>query len=247
VSSVKNYILIIIISCHFALIVNPMTAYAESVYESIFKEDYKDAMQWFQDHYALINKIIDQTNADEDILISVVFPERIRYSVIRNYFETEALKLLYTKYGSETVDFSIGDLQLKPSFAEKIESYIQQNEELKINYSKLLINKDKPVSIREERVRRLELLPWQIHYICAFYEIVIMKYGLTEKTVLQKILFIASAFNHGFDKGEQAINDHIDIKLFPYGKHYPGKQYAYTDVALDFYKHTLKELKRNSE
>jgi len=64
-------------------------------------------------------------------------------------------------------------------------------------------------------------------------------------TKQQKIKFIASAYNHGFDSCKSEIEDHINIKFFPYGKHYPGKQYAYTDVAVavDFFLHKLSEIK----
>jgi len=77
--------------------------------------------------------------------------------------ETEALNILYTKFGSESVDFSIGDLQIKPSFAEKIEQHIKIDTNLIKKYSKLIIFKADSIKIREERVKRLESLPWQIY------------------------------------------------------------------------------------
>lgn len=215
-----------------------------SKYKEIFKDDYTDAVEYFQENYHLFHDIFSINNADENILIPVVFPERIRYNVIRNYLETEALKLLYTEYGSKTVDFSIGDLQMKPSFAENIENRISNDPFLKLKYVNLIIEAEDNSKNRKERVRRLELLPYQIQYLSAFYDIVKLTFDLSEMNHIDKIKFIASAYNHGFDSSKKRIEEHINVKYFPYGKKYPGKQYAYTDIAVDFYQTCFSEIKK---
>jgi len=237
---ISLYALIILL--FFSSFIIPDNEKIKSKYKDIFKEDYSDALNYFKENYLLFHKIFKQNDVDEDILIPVVFPERIRYSVIRNYLETETMKILYKKYGSDAVDFSIGDLQMKPSFAENIENIILNNSVFKEKYAILIIKKENRESEREERIRRLELLPYQIFYLSVFYEIVYQKFTIADYTKEDKIKFIASAYNHGFESSKKRIEEHIDVEFFPYGKKYPGKQYAYTDVSVDFYKNYYLEI-----
>ncbi|HMR44504.1 MAG TPA: hypothetical protein PKC40_11755, partial [Saprospiraceae bacterium] len=60
-------------------------------------------------------------------VMAVVFPEMIRYNLVKDFFETSALELIYANLGSREVDFSIGIFQMKPSFIEKLEDIIIQN------------------------------------------------------------------------------------------------------------------------
>ncbi|MCF6366169.1 MAG: hypothetical protein L3J35_08205 [Bacteroidales bacterium] len=215
---------------------------AQSKYYEIFKEDYTEALNYFDKNMPLLNLTFNKHNIDKEIIIPVIFPERIRYSIIKNYLETKALEVIYVEYGSKYVDFSIGDFQLKPSFAEKIEHEITKNDKLKTKYSFLPINKLTKKEEREERVIRLTKISYQIHYISAFYDIITNRFDLSKKSKVEKIKFIASAYNFGFDKSKKEIQNHINAKFFPYGTKYPGNQYSYTNVAVDYYKNYIKPL-----
>ena len=57
--------------------------------------------------------------------IAVVFPELIRYSALRDKIEITLLKSLYIYKGDDYADFSIGQFQMKPSFAELIHKNVQ--------------------------------------------------------------------------------------------------------------------------
>src|SRR5664280_591993 len=85
----------------------------------------------FGNHYQIAEDFITSNRWMADTLksngidpctgLAIIFPELIRYSSIRDIIETAALKSLYIQYGKNNEDFSIGQFQMKPSFAEDIE------------------------------------------------------------------------------------------------------------------------------
>ncbi len=217
-----------------------------SKYFKIFGNDYKDALSYFKSNKILINKILKNNNIDSEIVIPVLFPERIRFSIVKNYFETAFLEAIYTRHGSDYVDFSIGDFQMKPSFIEKLENRISENVVLNKKYSKLLIEKDTKKEERKERIKRLKATNYQLLYISLFYDIVNMKFDTGSKSKSEKIIFFAAAYNHGFETSKKEIEKYIKVKYFPYGTSYPGEQYSYCDVSADFYKnYYFKIFKKN--
>lgn len=89
-------------------------------YRGIFGEKYTEAENY------LINQhwISDSLKANglfPDLAKAIVFPEVIRYSVIRNKLELHGLFTLYVQYGERYSDFSVGYFQMKPSFARQLE------------------------------------------------------------------------------------------------------------------------------
>ncbi|MBN1251668.1 MAG: hypothetical protein JXR51_00625 [Bacteroidales bacterium] len=206
-------------------------------YLKIFGNDYKNAINYFIDNKTVFENYFSDYNVDIEILTSIIFPERIRYSIVKDYFETTFLELFYVENGSSKVDFSIGDFQIKPSFAEKIEFYIKNNPYLNHKYEILLNYDTKEISeIRKKRVERLKNKKNQIVYISAFYDIVKSKFYLLKKSKSEKIKFFATAYNYGFDKSQNVLEKHLNDEFFPYGTSYPQKQYSYSDISLYFYR-----------
>jgi hypothetical protein len=205
-------------------------------YMEIFGNDYIDGLNYFIKNKLTIENQFTKYHVDQDVLIPIIFPERVRFSMMRDILETSAVELVYIEYGPDYVDFSIGDFQLKPSFASKIEKTLIESAETKEKYAIILKYKSsKPEGIRKERVEKLKSLEFQLTYISAFYDIVNRKFNLSEKTQVEKIAFIATAYNYGYLSDKAEIEKHADDKYFPYGSKYKGKQYAYSDVAVDFY------------
>ena len=91
-----------------------------SKYYKIFGNDYKNALNYFKKYKTFSRNILKENNVDAEIIIPILFPERIRYSIVRDFFETAFLEAIYTSQGSDYIDFSIGDFQMKPSFIEKL-------------------------------------------------------------------------------------------------------------------------------
>jgi hypothetical protein len=205
-------------------------------YQKIFGDDYTDGLNYFTKNKLTIENQFVKYHVDKKVLIPILFPERVRFSMMRDILETSAVEVVYIEYGSDFVDFSIGDFQLKPSFASKIEMAVNDNAGLRKKYAVLVKYKKTDIKeIREERVERLKSLEFQLIYISAFYDIVIQKFNLSEKTQIEKIAFFATAYNYGFLSNMAEIEAHMDDKYFPYGSKYKGKQYAYSDVSVDFY------------
>jgi hypothetical protein len=217
-----------------------VSATAQSQYSAVFGEDYEKALTYMQINRLLMHKVFEHNGVPADVLVPVIFPERIRYSIIRDYIETESMKYFYVNEGSDFADFSVGDFQLKASFAEETESFIRKNPELKEKYSLLIISNENNKKARETRIKRLQNTAYQLFYISAFYDIVNHRFDISRLSKEEQIRFTASAYNHGFTKSKESIERYANLKFFPYGSSYPGKQYAYSDIAYDFYLHYYK-------
>ncbi len=205
-------------------------------YQKIFGNNYTDALNYFEKHKTTITTCFNYHSIKQELMIPVIFPERIRYSMVKDFLETATVELIYIDLGADYVDFSIGDFQIKPSFAEKVEQYLTLTSNLSKKYKLIVDYGNKQNSQqRKERVRRLKLLNYQLIYISAFYDIVNQEFNLENKSDTEKIKFLASAYNHGFDSNASEIEKYIDEEYFPYGTKHKGKQYAYSKVAVDFY------------
>ncbi len=210
-------------------------------YQKIFGDDYLKALDFVEINKDIFKEINYEFECDAEITISVVFPELIRYSLFIDFFETKFLELIYIKKGSNYADFSIGNMQMKASFIEKIENFIKKNDIL--NEKKISIFDYKFVDlekIREERIYRLKSFLWQIKYLCVFYKILEYKFkNLYFKNKKEKIRFYASAYNRGFQYDEKEIKKWINRKNFPYGINFLMEQYSYSDISADFYEKFL--------
>ena len=67
-----------------------------------------------------MKRLCDKYDVSYPMAIAVVFPEIVRYSAIRDKIEITLLKALYINLGEDYADFSIGQFQMKPSFAEAL-------------------------------------------------------------------------------------------------------------------------------
>lgn len=208
-------------------------------YAEIFGKDYHDALQYMQRKQPLIRWVWQPYGTDAAIMLPVVFPERIRYSIVHDFFETRFLETVYTRYGPKYADFSIGDFQMKPSFVVQLEQKLRQDSGLRHKYPRLAMPPDSSPDSRKERVRRLKSTEYQLRYLALFYDIVRKTYPLRQWDTLEQIRILAAAYNTGFSLPIEKIRAACDFRYFPYGTNHRGKQYAYTDVATDFYQHYI--------
>ncbi|MBU0764667.1 MAG: hypothetical protein KJ607_07525 [Bacteroidetes bacterium] len=209
---------------------------------SDFEQDYEKALTFLKDHKELILSSCTKYDSDTSVVVSVLFPELVRYSAFFDFFETKSLELIYVLYGSDYADFSIGSLQMKPSFVEKLETYMS-DEPLLHNFSALTEYMDNdPQAVRRERIERLKSFDWQLTYINCFYHIVSLRFDdMQNADNSDKIKFFASAYNHGFDNDQEKIREWSMKKTFPYGSKFPDNPYSYCDVSLDFYNNHFQE------
>ena len=212
-----------------------------STIELYFGEDYDTALKNAKKYYPQIKTIAKKLETDEQIILSIIFPELIRYSLFKDIFETSAVEFIYIKKGSKSTDFSIGLFQIRTSFIEKMEIYVSENPELheKLNFI-LLSDELTTKTKRKIRVRRLKTISWQIKYVNCFYHIAFYKFpNLKNKTKSEQIYFLAAAYNYGFNCSEKEINEWSKINAFPNGSDFSFKQYSYSFIALNYYQNYL--------
>ena len=207
-------------------------------YPKIFGNNFNDALEVCKEHHNNFLKIADEHELPVKELKAIVFPELIRYNLLKDLMETQALIWLYVDGGSKAADFSIGHFQMKPSFAEKIEQIVAEGDPSSwtANYLTLCsYNNLNEKQVRKKRIERLSDIEWQIKYLSCFYEIASRKLSpdLDQK---EKIKMLATMYNSGLDKSEEELKKWMNKKSFPYGpKVKPNTQQNYADIAAYFY------------
>ncbi|MBT28676.1 MAG: hypothetical protein CMO01_03365 [Thalassobius sp.] len=210
----------------------------EEDYYKIFGDDYDDALAYVEKNKASFFNVFEQDSTSTKVAIAIVFPELIRYSMVRDFFETTMLEVLYTQYGSSAVDFSIGSFQMKPSFIEALENYALINNDSvykAIGFEKAISEEDR----RKERLNRLQDEQWQIQYLKTFITLYSEKEQLHKVDLIEnRVVFLSRAYNQGLEAStyQLKIDEFLNSNAyFPHGKNYLGKQYNYAAIALDFF------------
>jgi hypothetical protein len=217
-------------------------------YDKIFSYGYDDALIYLKKNREIINQVFNEDNDEKSIMLSVVFPEIVKYSFLIDYFQKTATELIYIKYGKEKADYSIGRFQMKPSFIEKLESYIRKSPALSDEYSGIIYySTDDKRDIRKIRMQRLNTLEWQLYYLKCFFAIMNEKFGHIQwNNKTAKIRFYAAAYNHDFyHANKKEIERWIDRRTFPYGVNSDKEQYAYSKISAYFYKKHWPEIQKH--
>jgi len=208
-------------------------------YKEIFGEDWKKAETFERENRSWMEPILTRNNISYPIAIAVIFPELVRYSALRDKMEITLLKALYINLGDEYANFSIGQFQMKPSFAELIREQVTSVLSTKsgIAYK----SKSKSEDIKEFRksiVMDLEDPGTQFNYLVAFFKICERNYKTNRKNEIARLKFLATAYNYGIDKTASQIESMTDRKFFN-TKLFKTENYSYADVSLFWYKQFL--------
>ncbi len=210
---------------------------AKDSYEVYFKDEREEVAKFLQANQQKIAQQSLKYHHENDFVTAIVYPELLRYNYIQDFIETSGLELIYMRYGAKTADFSIGHFQMKPSFAEHIEKYIENNAADFQQYKKLIIaQKAKPVLQRKLRLTRLKQMDWQLTYLHAFIAICDHKFHFLKfNSNKDKLRFYAACYNIGFHKKYQNILQNEDSNTFPHGPKYLGTQFCYASIACSYY------------
>lgn len=205
-------------------------------YPAIFGRSYFNAQLYFKENH-WVNDSLQKYKVDPNIVIPTIFPEVLRYSSLQDRIEIHSLEVLYTQYGSKYADFSIGQFQIKPSFAYQIEkdwNHISEN-----NQFKALImpfdTLDTP-ELRLQRIIRLKDPKWQIKYVVMFVKIAEQKFNLVKLENIEKIKLLSTAYNAGYWNDLKTLNRLNELKFYHTSIIKPSRCYSYSDIAIDFYK-----------
>jgi hypothetical protein len=210
---------------------------AKDSYEVYFRDEREEVAKFLQANQQKMAQKAIKFHHENDFVTAIVYPELLRYNYIQDFIETSGLELIYMRYGAKTADFSIGHFQMKPSFAEHIEKYIEKNAVDFQQYKKLIITqKTTPLKQRKLRLTRLKQMDWQLTYLHAFIAICDHKFHFIKFTTSKdRLRFFAACYNIGFHKKYQNILQNENSNTFPNGPKYLGTQFCYASIACAYY------------
>lgn len=219
----------------------------EESFEKHYSSDYIIALQKVQGFQYQFDSICKSNGTPPKEVLSIVFPEIVRYSYLSDISEIAMLELFYVEKGSTKYsNFSVGLFQMKPSFIEGLEKEISSNKALKKKYKNLLFNdtiSDK--TMRNIRLSRLKNMQYQISYASCFYEIAIKKLSADSRwkkaNLEERLRIISTAYNSGLNISYDFNLNMQKAKLFPDGKIcFDCHNYNYSDIVVKFYRKLIK-------
>ncbi len=213
-------------------------AWSQSInYAELFADDWNKAMVFEKENRSWMDSILRRNNIPYSMAVAVIFPELVRYSALRDKMEIALLKTLYINLGEEYANFSIGQFQMKPSFAELIREKAPEvlNRRSGILFKTISDFNDIRI-FRKSIVNDLEDTKTEFNYLVAFLKICEKTYKTDRKDDLSRLKFIATAYNYGIDKTSSQIENMMDKKFFN-TKLLKTENYSYADVSLFWYLH----------
>jgi hypothetical protein len=101
--------------------------HSQSKYSDVYRVEFSQAIQFYNLNKKQFEKAATKVKLKPEFVFSIVAPEISQYSSVYNEVELYSLKVMYTQFGKDYSDFSVGYFQMKPSFVESLENYISQN------------------------------------------------------------------------------------------------------------------------
>jgi hypothetical protein len=204
-------------------------------YKKIFGPDWEKAESFISENEVWMKQLSEKYDVSYPQAIAVVFPELIRYSALRDKMEITLLKALYINLGEDYANFSIGQFQMKPSFAESVHRKVPLLKgRLRNQFRGKIITED----IRKYRasiVKDLEQPESQFLYLIAFLKICGSVYNLKEMDEEERVKFLATAYNFSFQKSYEEVAKMTDKKFF-YPKLVRADSYSYADISVFWYR-----------
>jgi hypothetical protein len=211
-------------------------------YQDLFGDDWKKAVTFEKENRYWIEPLLAKNHISYPLAISIIFPEIVRYSALRDKIEISLLKTLYVNLGEEYANFSIGQFQMKPSFAEMIREKAPDVPGLRSEITfKNASDFDDIKDFRKSIINDLEDPRIQINYLIAFIKICEKNFKTDRKDELSCVKFLATAYNFGFDKSETEIYNMIDKKFFNI-KLFKTENYSYAEVSLFWYNQFMSDM-----
>jgi len=208
----------------------PVVFSQEKDYKKIFGSDWVKAEAFVSENENWMKQLSGKYDVEYSEAVAVVFPELVRYSALRDKMEITLLKALYINLGEDYANFSIGQFQMKPSFAESLH---KKAPFLRGRLKNRMLEKTENKDIREYRaaiVKDLEDPESQFLYLIAFLKICEAVYDLKEMDVSQKIRFLATAYNYSFLKSFGEVEKMSDKSYF-HTKPLKSESYSYAEIS----------------
>jgi len=214
-------------------------------YPEVFGNNWKNAEQFISENEVWISDFLCENNVDYHLAMSMVFPELVRYSAIRDRMEITLLKALYVYYGADYANFSIGVFQMKPSCAEEILREIPGlNDEKWAAHFKAMNSSVSENAKRSVIVRELEDSRSQLLYVATIVKILDRTFrNYKWENELEKLKFYAAAYNSGFSNSEAYIRKQMNAASFHTGLIKSDNKYCYAEIAAFYFLNQDKESK----
>ena len=218
-------------------------AYSQSLnYPEIFGDDWKKAMLFERENRSWMEPVLAKNHISYPLAIAIIFPELVRYSALRDKMEITLLKALYINLGENYANFSIGQFQMKPSFAEMVR---EQAPDVLGRRSGIIFKRqseyDDIKSYRKSIVKDLEDPKTEFNYLVVFIKICEKNFRTNRMDEISGLKFLATAYNFGINKNSAEIEKMIEKKFFN-TKLFKTENYSYADVSLFWYKQYQMEL-----
>ncbi len=213
-----------------------VTAFAQD-YRKIFEKEWIEAEKYVAGQREVWDVIFTEFGIPTERAVAVVFPELVRYSALRDYVETAAVKALYLQKGVKRADFSIGRFQMKPSFAEDIERTWMRTE-WRHEYG-IYFDLSETLEARRTRILRLDDRNWQCIYLALFLKLLYRRFPeLAAEDAVEQVRICAAAYNASYYGTYEAVRRKCARRFF-YTDFIPTKEtrrYAYSEIAVCFYR-----------
>jgi hypothetical protein len=202
-----------------------------------FGDRYLEALRYVETHADGWCSRLKSMGADPRILVPVIFPELLKYTVFRDDIETLGLAVLYVSGGTARGNFSIGRFQMKPSFVERLEAEIARRPDLPASLRDIaeFPTGSNEKARREVRIERLHSEAWQVTYLAAFGAVLSSRFDLAVLPIEERLRFVAAAYNRGFWYPATEIKHAEGLRIFPRGSGGSPGPYRYTDIVVDFF------------
>jgi hypothetical protein len=216
-------------------------------YSLVFGEDWKKAEQYVKDNRTWMEPVLKRNHISYPLAIAVIFPELVRYSALRDKMEITLLKALYINLGDQYANFSVGRFQMKPSFAEAIrgQAHTVMPRRSGISFPVITDTTD----IREYRksiIADLEDPESELRYLIVFIKICDRSFRTNRMEEVERLKFLATAYNYGFNKSSEEISRMTGLKFFN-TKLFSTETYPYADVSLCWYDHYKSDTIKSTE
>ncbi len=199
-------------------------------FREIFADHYESSIEYVADRNNYIDSLAAEFEIHNEILIAIIFPELIRYSIIRDFIEVNTLEIVYVNTGM--ADYSIGPLQIKPSFAVKIEELVKNNPYFDHIASKFSYSSRIEVEKRKQRLLRLKNFRSQLLYAGVFQKYMYRRFSwLNDTSIEYQVKFLSTAYNYDFMASRKDIENYMEEAFFPWGAHNNRKKYNYADIS----------------
>jgi hypothetical protein len=210
-------------------------------YQDVFGDDWKKALIFERENRTWMEPLLIKNHISYPLGIAVIFPELVRYSALRDKMEVTLLKALYINLGNDYANFSIGQFQMKPSFAEMIR---EQAPAVMSRKSGIIFKSRSEFedikNFRKSIVTDLEDPKTQFIYLIAFLKICEKNYKTNCKDEVARLKFLATAYNYGINKSADQIENMIDKKFFN-TKLFKTENYSYANVSAFWYKQFMED------